>query len=129
MKSPQLPPAGYLGSQRGDIILYDSDAEGAGHHVYQRQGVGEQQQHQPSNDASPTSKPSKPKPWYTARSILGAFSIMLSLAMLGMGIKLLVKYDGAPLIHVSVAFVIFTVCISLPPFFFLSENALVWTRY
>lgn len=50
----------------------------------------------------------------TARSILGVLTIMLSLALLGLGIKMSVKYDEVPLIHVSFAFVGFTA--SFPPF-------------
>ncbi|KAK3348879.1 hypothetical protein B0T25DRAFT_569548 [Lasiosphaeria hispida] len=54
-----------------------------------------------------------PRPWYTARVILGAFSIMLSIALLGLGIKMSVTYDDAPLIHVSFAFVGFTAATSM----------------
>lgn len=53
----------------------------------------------------------------TARSILGVLTIMLSLALLGLGIKMSVKYDEVPLIHVSFAFVGFTA--SFPLFFAL----------
>ena len=48
-------------------------------------------------------------PWCNARTILGVFLIMLCLALLGLSIKMSVVYDEAPLIHVSVAFVGFTV--------------------
>ncbi|KAK0724373.1 hypothetical protein B0H67DRAFT_482761 [Lasiosphaeris hirsuta] len=54
-----------------------------------------------------------PRPWYTARTILGVFSIMLSVALLGLGIKMSVTYDDAPLIHVSFAFVGFTAATSI----------------
>lgn len=57
------------------------------------------------------SRPAR-KRWYTARTILGVFAIMLSLALLGIGIKMSVKYDEAPLIHVSFAFLGFTVSAS-----------------
>ncbi|KAK1833954.1 hypothetical protein QBC39DRAFT_253339 [Podospora conica] len=49
-----------------------------------------------------------PRSRLTARSILGVLTIMLSLALLGLGIKMSVKYDEVPLIHVSFAFVGFT---------------------
>ena len=41
--------------------------------------------------------------WKTARTIVGAFSLVLSLALLGLGVKMSVANDEAPLIHVSVA--------------------------
>lgn len=53
--------------------------------------------------------PTTARSWWTARTIVGAFSIMLSLALLGLGIKMSVVYDEAPLIHASFAFVGFTV--------------------
>ena len=53
--------------------------------------------------------PTRARSWWTARTIVGAFSIMLSLALLGLGIKMSVVYDEAPLIHASFAFVGFTV--------------------
>lgn len=56
----------------------------------------------------PDPRPSNRRSCLTARSILGVLTIMLSLALLGLGIKMSVKYDEVPLIHVSFAFVGFT---------------------
>lgn len=56
----------------------------------------------------PDPRPAPRRSRLTARSILGVLTIMLSLALLGLGIKMSVKYDEVPLIHVSFAFVGFT---------------------
>ncbi|KAK0624253.1 hypothetical protein B0T14DRAFT_427533 [Immersiella caudata] len=51
--------------------------------------------------------------WKTARTIVGAFSLVLSLALLGLGVKMSVAYDEVHLIHVSVAFIGFTAATSI----------------
>ncbi|KAK4185433.1 hypothetical protein QBC35DRAFT_16652 [Podospora australis] len=114
MKSspPEQPHDDGLGTEQ-DYVVYDSDIEAGRQHDHHPQG----QRHQRSSsngttNSKPKSQP-RQKPWYTPRSILAIFSIMISLALLGMGIKVLVKYDAAPLIHVSVAFVIFTAVASI----------------
>ncbi|KAK1760225.1 hypothetical protein QBC47DRAFT_396226 [Echria macrotheca] len=83
----------------------------------------QQQQQRPAGRSSPTGSARRgyrpvvtratTQSWYTARTIVGAFSMMLSLALLGLGIKMSVRYDDAPLIHVSVAFVGFTAATSV----------------
>ncbi|KAK0705823.1 hypothetical protein B0T21DRAFT_416510 [Apiosordaria backusii] len=86
------------------VVVYESDPE-----------AGDQDQNGQHHRANNTDQQRpvlllsrKLKPWYTARSILGIFCIVLSLALLGLGIKLAVKYESAPLIHVTVAFTVFT---------------------
>lgn len=64
----------------------------------------------------PDPRPAPRRSRLTARSILGVLTIMLSLALLGLGIKMSVKYDEVPLIHVSFAFVGFTASF---PFFYV----------
>ncbi|KAK4174637.1 hypothetical protein QBC36DRAFT_37558 [Triangularia setosa] len=101
------------GSENQDtLIIYESDFEVGGHQQSrQHQLVSHIEQQGSSRPELVLSK--KLKPWYTARSILGIFCIVLSLALLGLGIKLAVKYESAPLIHVTVAFTVFTAGASL----------------
>ncbi|KAK3385548.1 hypothetical protein B0H63DRAFT_473121 [Podospora didyma] len=48
-----------------------------------------------------------------ARTIMELFAVLLSFILLGLGIKMSLTYDSAPLIHVSVAFVGFTAAASI----------------
>lgn len=52
--------------------------------------------------------------WRTARTAVGAFSLVLSLALLGLAVKMSVAYDEVHLIHISVAFIGFTVSCHCP---------------
>lgn len=47
--------------------------------------------------------------WLTAKTILGTFAILFSLAMLGVSIKMVAKYGDTGLVHVSFICVGFTV--------------------
>jgi len=79
-----------LDDDEGGGNRYSRDYGGEGHHDHQRQTRQRQK-------------------WKTARTIVGAFSLVLSLALLGLGVKMSVAYDEVHLIHVSVAFIGFTV--------------------
>ena len=93
-----------------DADDYDEEQQQSRHAgTRQQQEQHQQEQQQPNT-----------RPWYTARTILGAFSIVLSLALLGLGVKMSVAYDEVPLIHVSFAFVGFTV--SFHTLFFPYQN-------
>ncbi|KAK4222800.1 hypothetical protein QBC38DRAFT_325691, partial [Podospora fimiseda] len=53
-------------------------------------------------------------PWHhTPSTLLTILSTTIALALMGMGIKLSIKYSNTPLIHVSVAVVVFTAVASL----------------
>ncbi|KAK3689165.1 hypothetical protein B0T22DRAFT_168018 [Podospora appendiculata] len=52
-------------------------------------------------------------PWLSAKTILGAFSIMLSIAALGLGIKMVVAYGDKGLVHVSFVFIGFSAAASV----------------
>ncbi|KAK4166962.1 hypothetical protein QBC43DRAFT_298141 [Cladorrhinum sp. PSN259] len=66
-----------------------------------------------SPSSSPSSSSAEPKPWHRSRTLLTVFSTTIALALLGMGIKLSVKYAHTPLVHVSVAVVVFTAVASI----------------
>lgn len=115
------------GAEAGDSSTDTSAADTATSHHYHRSSPSRPPQQPPktmepreSGDDLEDPDPPRPAPRrsrLTARSILGVLTIMLSLALLGLGIKMSVKYDEVPLIHVSFAFVGFTA--SFPPFFAL----------
>ncbi|VBB80587.1 Putative protein of unknown function [Podospora comata] len=110
MDSPHQHPRGV--ADQDAAIIYESDSEAG---VYQQ---GRWQQRTDTIERQGNSRPDlllsrKLKPWYTARTILGIFCAVLSIALLGLGIKLAVKYESAPLIHVTVAFTVFTAGASL----------------
>ncbi|KAK3317396.1 hypothetical protein B0T19DRAFT_291053 [Cercophora scortea] len=52
-------------------------------------------------------------PWLSAKTILGAFSTMLSIAALGLGIKMVVAYGDKGLVHVSFVFIGFSAAASI----------------
>ncbi|KAK3988817.1 hypothetical protein QBC44DRAFT_292206 [Cladorrhinum sp. PSN332] len=69
---------------------------------------------QPERDLSHAPNQSRSqKPWHRSRTLLTIFSTTIALALLGMGIKLSIKYTDTPLIHVSVAVVVFTAVASI----------------
>ncbi|KAK4195130.1 hypothetical protein QBC40DRAFT_269540 [Triangularia verruculosa] len=100
-------------SENQDVVIaYESDSEaGVNAQRQQQRRVNNAEQHGNNRPVLLLSR--KLKPWYTARSILGIFCTILSLALLGLGIKLAVKYESAPLIHVTVAFTVFAAGSSL----------------
>ncbi|KAK0672213.1 hypothetical protein QBC41DRAFT_299950 [Cercophora samala] len=95
------------------VIVYESDPETSGHQHLGRRHHRVNNMEQQGSNGPELLLSRKLKPWYTARSILGIFCAVLSLALLGLGIKLAVKYESAPLIHVTVAFTVFTAGASL----------------
>ncbi|KAK0609925.1 hypothetical protein B0T17DRAFT_123421 [Bombardia bombarda] len=58
--------------------------------------------------AESQSRPQKTQQFLTARTILGIFAIVLSIAALGIGIKMVVAYGDTGIVHVSFVFIGFT---------------------
>lgn len=55
--------------------------------------------------------PPRRRPWLSAKTILGTLTVLFSLAMLGISIKLVAKYGDTGLVHVSFICVGFTVSV------------------
>lgn len=53
--------------------------------------------------------PQSRRAWLSAKTILGIIAVLLSLAMLGISIKMVAKYGDTGLVHVSFICVGFTV--------------------
>ncbi|KAK0648339.1 hypothetical protein B0T16DRAFT_326346 [Cercophora newfieldiana] len=86
--------------------LDDDDGNGDSNRNYGGGGAGE-----PYHDQQRQTR--HRQKWKTARTVVGVFSLLLSLALLALGVKMSVAYDEVHLIHVSVAFVGFTASTSI----------------
>ncbi|KAK0712445.1 hypothetical protein B0T26DRAFT_856563 [Lasiosphaeria miniovina] len=83
------------------------------HRIDRRRQRQRQQQAQATCAGTQQQRQRATKSWLTARTVLEGFSALISIALLGLGIKMAASYDTAPLIHVSVAFVGFAAAASI----------------
>jgi len=71
----------------------------------------------------------KTKRWLTAKTLLGAFSVMLALTMFGLIIAMVRKYGDSGLVHISFIFVGFTVSFYLISSHFSVQYEMLTTQH